>query len=133
MRQVLLTLLQSRAFWDPAQRLFKTPMDYACSLLAATNGWKDPQALSAATRFLNQAGQPVHGWQTPDGYSFSAATWRVPEALTRRADLAMELGRQKDIRYVWPFLRAQTINVIEHEPRQLQAGLALTSPEFQWK
>ena len=32
----------------------------------------------------------MHGWQTPDGYSFSAATWRVPEALTRRADFALQ-------------------------------------------
>lgn len=133
MRQVLLTLLQSPAFWDPQNKLFKTPMDYACSVLAATEGWKDPQAITAAARFLNQAGQPVHGWQTPDGYSFSAATWRVPEALTRRADLAMQLARQKDLRFVWPFLRPQTVGIIEHEARNLHSGLTLASPEFQWK
>jgi uncharacterized protein (DUF1800 family) len=133
MRQVMLTLLQSQAFWDPQQLLFKTPMDYACSVLAATEGWKDPQALVAAARFLNQAGQPVHGWQTPDGYSFSAATWRVPEALTRRADFAMQLARQKDTRFLWPFLRPQTVGIIEHEARNLHSGLTLASPEFQWK
>ena len=31
--------------------------------------------LALAAGFLSQAGQPIHGWQTPDGYKTDAATW----------------------------------------------------------
>ena len=34
MRQVMQTLLGSADFWAPENRLFKTPMDFACSALA---------------------------------------------------------------------------------------------------
>jgi uncharacterized protein (DUF1800 family) len=83
--------------------------------------------------FLNQAGQPLHGWQTPDGYRFDAATWRVPEALTRRADFALALARNSDTRYLLPFLSERLVQTITHEAPALQSGLILASPEFQWK
>ena len=86
-----------------------------------------------AAGFLAQAGQPVHGWQTPDGYAFDAATWRVPEALTRRADFALLLARNSDTRYLLPFLSERTVQTITHEAPALQSGLVLASPEFQWK
>ncbi len=133
MRQVLLALLQTPDFWDPENRLFKTPMDYACSVLAATDSGREASALQAAARFLHQAGQAVHGWQTPDGYSFSAATWRVPEALTRRADFAMQMGRQKNTAFLRPFLSQHSLAVIEREAAHLQSGLMLASPQFQTK
>lgn len=131
--QVLRTLLQSEDFWAAENRLFKTPMDFACSVLVATQAHDEPRALVQTAAFLNQAGQPLHGWQTPDGYAFDAATWRVPEALTRRADFALALARQRDTRYLLPFLGAPSVQSIEHEPQALQSGLVLASPEFQWK
>lgn len=131
--QVLQTLLQSDDFWASENRLFKTPMDFACAVLAATQSGDDPRALVQTAAFLNQAGQPVHGWQTPDGYAFDAATWRVPEALTRRADFALQMARQSDTRFLLPFLSAQSAQTIAQERPALQSGLILASPEFQWK
>lgn len=131
--QVLQTLLQSDEFWAAENRLFKTPMDFACSVLAATQNAQDPRALVQTAAFLNQAGQPLHGWQTPDGYAFDAATWRVPEALTRRADFALQMARHSDTRFLWPFLSAKTAQTIDTEARALHSGLILASPEFQWK
>jgi hypothetical protein len=84
--------------------------------------------------FLSNAGQPLHGWQTPDGYPFSAATWLVPEALTRRADYALALARQTPaLDFMWPFLGEATRNAIAQEKPALQAGLMLASPDFMAK
>jgi uncharacterized protein (DUF1800 family) len=131
--QVLRTLLQSSDFWAAENQLFKTPLDFTCSALAATQTGGDPRALLHTFHFLNQAGQPLHGWQTPDGYRFDAATWRVPEALTRRADFALALARNSDTRYLLPYLSERTVQTITHEAPALQSGLVLASPEFQWK
>ena len=63
--------------------------------------------------FLAQAGQPLHGWQTPYGYRFDAATWLVPEALTRRADFALALARRTPtLDFFRPYLDAATLDTI---------------------
>jgi uncharacterized protein (DUF1800 family) len=84
--------------------------------------------------FLANAGQPLHGWQTPDGYKTDAATWLVPEALTRRADYALALGRQSpELDFLAPFLSEATRQSIAQERPGLRAGLALASPDFMYK
>lgn len=132
--EVLRTLIESPETWAPQARLFKTPMDYACSVLAASGGAHDERALVLAAGFLASAGQPVHGWQTPDGYPTDAATWLSPEALSRRADFAMAIGRRLDDAGGLPlWLREATRARIAQEPAALQAGLALAAPEFMHK
>lgn len=129
----LRTLLQSNAFWDPNNRLFKTPMDYACSVLTATQGAGERRNLILTLGFLNSAGQPLHGWQTPDGYKTDAATWLAPEALTRRADYALALGKQSgNLNFLQDFLSQATLEVAWQKPN-LQHGLLLASPEFMYK
>jgi uncharacterized protein (DUF1800 family) len=134
MRQVMRVLLDSPAFWAAENRLFKTPLDYACSVLAATHGADDRRHLVLTMGFLANAGQPLHGWQTPDGYKTDAATWLVPEALTRRADYALALGRQSpELDFLAPFLSEATRQSIARERPGLRAGLALASPDFMYK
>lgn len=136
LRAVLRTLLESSEFWAAENRLFKTPLDYACSALAATNPTDAPQRrdLILALGFLAQAGQPLHGWQTPDGYRFDAATWLVPEALTRRADFALALARQTPaLTFLHPYLDPTSLDTIARESPTLQAGLTLASPAFMYK
>ena len=133
-RTTLKTLISSREFWQADQRLFKTPFDYACSALTATGGLRDPREAAQAMGFLAQAGQPVHGWQTPDGYKTDAATWLSPEALTRRADFAVALGkRTKPTAFLTPFLSEASRQRIAQEPATLHTGLMLSSPEFMRK
>jgi uncharacterized protein (DUF1800 family) len=128
------TLLRSAEFWSPDNRLFKTPMDYACSALAATQGATQRRNLQMTLGFLSGNGQPLHGWQTPDGYPTDAATWLVPEALTRRADYALALGRQvPELDFLAPFLSAATRAALSQERPALRPGLALASPEFMVK
>jgi uncharacterized protein (DUF1800 family) len=132
--QVMLALVQSPEFWDASNTLFKTPMDYACSTLTATQGAADRKNLLLAMGFLAATGQPLHGWQTPDGYPTDAATWMAPEALTRRADFALALGRQSpDLAYIEPYLGAATLQAIAQARPALRPGLMLSSPEFMTK
>jgi uncharacterized protein (DUF1800 family) len=134
MRTVLRTMIDSPEFWQPGQTLFKTPFDYACSSLAAVGGARDRRDYALTLGFLANAGQPVHGWQTPDGYKTDAATWMAPEALTRRADFAIALGRQAaEPRFLDAFLSPDTRERISREPAQLRTGLMLASPDFMRK
>jgi uncharacterized protein (DUF1800 family) len=149
MAQVLRTLLAADDFWDPANRLFKTPLDYACSALTVVAAAGDPQGLVLSDPvagtvnrrtlawvmdFLANAGQALHGWQTPDGYPSTAAHWMVPEALTRRADFAMALGRNTPaVDFLRPFLRESTLHAVDAAKPSLQAGLMLASADFMFK
>ena len=142
LRAVMRTVLGSPEFWQAENRLFKTPMDYACSALAATQGAvQEHVGIEPYSRnivltlgFLSNAGQPLHGWQTPDGYKVDAATWLVPEALTRRADFALGLARKTpEIEFLTPYLGAATRAAVAKESPALRAGLVLASPDFMYK
>lgn len=133
LRAVMRTLLQLPDFWQAENTLFKTPMDYACSVLTATQGARENRNLFLAAGFLSNAGQPLHGWQTPDGYAFDAATWLAPEALTRRADFALSITRPADSSFLMPFLSATTLASIAQERLALRTGLMLASPDFMRK
>nr|WP_295783406.1 DUF1800 domain-containing protein [Rhodoferax sp.] len=142
LRAVMRTVLESPEFWAPENRLFKTPMDYACSALAATQAATQEQIGGEPYRrnivltlgFLANAGQPLHGWQTPDGYKVDAATWLVPEALTRRADFALALARKSsDLEFLTPYLGAATREAVAKESAALRPGLMLASPDFMYK
>jgi uncharacterized protein (DUF1800 family) len=137
LRAVMRELIASEDFWAAENTLFRTPMDYACATLAATHNGADtadsPRHLLQAAGFLNSAGQPVFGWQTPDGYAFDAATWDSPEALTRRADFALNLGRGADTEFLAPYLSPATLAHIAQERPALRAGLMLASPDAMFK
>jgi uncharacterized protein (DUF1800 family) len=133
-RAVMQTLLASDEFWQADNTLFKTPLDFACSALTAAGGVKDPRDIQQALGFLAQAGQAMHGWQTPDGYKTDANTWLAPEALTRRADFAVALGnRMPEPVYLLPFLSPATASRVAREALPLRSGLMLASPDFMTK
>ena len=136
-RALLRTLVQSAETWDADNRLFKTPMDYACSVLTATGALRaspEPRTFELALGYLAGAGQPLHGWQTPDGYKVDAATWLAPEALTRRADFALAMARRgPEPEFLKAQLAAASLRSIEAEAPALRAGLMLASPDFMYK
>ena len=133
-RAVMQAIIASPEFWQADNTLFKTPLDYACSVLTAQGGVRDPRDLQLALGFLNQAGQPMHVWPTPDGYKTDAATWLAPEALTRRADFAITLGgRMAEPAYLMPFLSTASRARIAREGPAVRTGLLLASPDFMSK
>ncbi len=133
-RAVMQALVAMPEFWQADNNLFKTPLDFACSALVAQGGIRDPRDIGQTLGFLAQAGQPLHAWQTPDGYKTDAATWLAPEALTRRADFALGLGnRMAEPSYLRPFLSASARERIGREPPNVRSGLMLASPDFMRK
>jgi uncharacterized protein (DUF1800 family) len=133
-RAVMRTLVSAPEFWAEGHQLFKTPLDYACSVLTVAGGVKERRDMAQALGFLAQAGQPMHGWQTPDGYKTDAATWLAPEALTRRADYALGLApRMAEPAYLDVFLSGPTRERIAREAAPLRTGLLLASPDFMRK
>jgi uncharacterized protein (DUF1800 family) len=131
---VMQAIITSPEFWKPENSLFKTPFDYACSVLTAQGGVKEQRDVQQTLGFLNQAGQPVHAWPTPDGYKTDAATWLAPEALTRRADYAINQGgRMTEPAYLQPFLSAANRARIAREAPAVRTGLLLASPDFMSK
>ena len=133
-RAVMQTLITSDEFWDAGNTLFKTPLDFACSALTAGGGVRDPRDINQTLGFLAQVGQPMHGWQTPDGYKTDAATWLAPEALTRRADFALSLGgRIPEPVYLQAFVSTAAQERIAREPPAMRTGLMLASPDFMGK
>jgi uncharacterized protein (DUF1800 family) len=133
-RSVMRALVESPEFWKADNTLFKTPLDFACSALTASGGAKDRREIQLTLGFLAQAGQPMHGWQTPDGYKTDAATWLAPEALTRRADYAVALGnRMNEPAYLQAFLSVSSRERIEREQPSMRSGLMLASPDFMRK
>ena len=142
LRQVMRSLMQSPEFWDGDNHLFKTPLDFAVSSLIAVQdsmgesaeAGPDRRRIRLTLAFLNEVGQAMHSWQTPDGYRFDAATWMVPEALTRRADFALALSRQSpEPAFLRPYLSAATLDTIAQAPPAMRAGLMLASPDFMVK
>ena len=133
-RAVMRTLVESPEFWRADNTLFKTPLDFACSALTAGSGAKERREIQLTLGFLALAGQPLHGWQTPDGYKTDAATWLAPEALTRRADYAIAFGyRITEPTYLQPYLSATSLERIAREQPASRAGLMLASPDFMRK
>ena len=131
---VMRALVTSPDFWRADNTLFKTPLDFACSALTAGGGIKERRDIQLTLGFLAQAGQSLHGWQTPDGYKTDAATWLAPEALTRRADYAITLGgRISEAVYLQTFLSPPSRERIAREPPALRTGLMLASPDFMRK
>jgi uncharacterized protein (DUF1800 family) len=133
-RAVMQTLVELPEFWQAENTLFKTPLDFACSALVARGGVREPRDVQQTLGFLSQAGQPLHAWQTPDGYKTDAATWVAPEALTRRADHALTLGaRMAEPTYLQPFLSIASRDRIAREAPNVRSGLLLASPDFMTK
>jgi uncharacterized protein (DUF1800 family) len=134
LRRVMRMLVASPEFWDPANELFKTPYDFACSALGVSTRAAVPPPVMLSLGFLASAGQPVNGWQTPDGYRTDAATWLTPESLTRRADLAAALARGLgEPEHLLAFYAEATRERIRRVAPGSRAALALAAPDFMRK
>lgn len=139
LREFTRTLVRSDEFWsrDAWQAKFKTPYQYLVSSLRALDlgdaSLATPQPLLSA---LRQAGQPLYGAATPDGYKNIAAAWRNPEALTQRVQLATALSRRSGVSAdrlgatLGVILGDATRRTLAAEPVDQRVALLLASPDF---
>lgn len=136
LREFTRTLIRADEFWrrEAYQAKFKTPYQYLLSSLRALDlPLSNPQPLQQA---LAQAGQPLYGALTPDGYKNTAAAWRNPEALTQRVQLATTLGQRSGINAerlattLGASVSEPTRRTLAAEPAGQQVALLLASPDF---
>jgi uncharacterized protein (DUF1800 family) len=136
LREFTGTLVRADEFWsrEAYQAKFKTPYQYLLSSLRALDlPLSNPQPLQQA---LAQAGQPLYGAQTPDGYKNTATAWRNPEALTQRVQLATTLGQRSGVSpdrlssTLGAALSEPTRRTLAAEPAAQQVALLLASPDF---
>jgi len=136
LREFTRTLIRADEFWsrEAYQAKFKTPYQYLLSSLRALDlPLNNPQPLQQA---LAQAGQPLYGAATPDGYKNTAAAWRNPEALTQRVQLATTLGQRSGVsperlsNTLGAALSEPTRRTLAAEPVGQQVALLLASPDF---
>ncbi|MCY4746924.1 DUF1800 domain-containing protein [Pelomonas sp. UHG3] len=136
LREFTRVLMRADEFWqrEAFQAKFKTPYQYLLSSLRALDlPLANPQPLLQA---LAQAGQPLYGAQTPDGYKTIAAAWRNPEALTQRVQLAATLGQRSGVsaerlgNTLGASVSAATRRTLASEPAGQQVALLLASPDF---
>jgi len=137
LKPVMQTLLSSDEFWgrDAYGAKFKTPYQYLLSSLRAIDAVapETPPLLNA----LAQAGMPLYGAQTPDGYKNVASAWMNPEALAQRIQLANTLSQRRAtassdglLATLGPLISEGTRQSVASEPAALQTALLLGSPDF---
>jgi uncharacterized protein (DUF1800 family) len=146
LREFTRTLIRSDEFWsrEAYQAKFKTPYQYLLSSLRALNSADQlPPETQPLLGALAQAGMPLYGAQTPDGYKNTAEAWANPEALAQRVQLAQTLSERMRRRpalaahapedllnTLGPLLSPATRKTIGAEPVANQVALVLGSPDF---
>jgi len=130
------TLIQSDEFWsrEAVGAKFKSPYQYLVSSLRAVDAPLDNPPLLLQS--LAQAGQPLFGAATPDGYKNTAAAWRNPEALTQRVQIASTLSSRRAVKpealltTLGASVSDATRKTLSAEPAGQQVALLLASPDF---
>jgi uncharacterized protein (DUF1800 family) len=132
--EVMKVLLNHGAFWDPANKLYRTPYDYACASLRTVNAGQDRFKWLQAFGYAAVAGNGIHNWPAPDGYAFNANTWLTPEALTRRIDFALTMGRgAKERPDINEYLSDATQKAVMTQTPAQRMGFVLGSSELVYK
>ena len=141
LKVVMQALLSSDEFWrrEAYGAKFKTPYQYLLSSLRAIDA-PAPADFQQMIGLLAQAGMPLYGAQTPDGYKNTASAWMSPEALAQRIQLANTLGERRQRRVgsgsdellaaLGPLISPTTRQTVAAEPAALQTALLLGSPDF---
>jgi uncharacterized protein (DUF1800 family) len=132
------TLIASPEAWSAAQPKFKTPWEWAVSLLRGL-GRMEPGAVQYAP-LLTQLGQPVWRPGSPAGFDDIADSWAAPDSLMRRVELAQRVavraGDAVDARALGPLLlpaglsETTQLAITRAESAPTALALLLVSPEF---
>jgi uncharacterized protein (DUF1800 family) len=132
--EVMKVMLNHAAFWDPENKLYRTPYDFACASLRVLNAGQDRTKWLQTFGYAAVAGNGIHNWLTPDGYAFNANTWLTPEALTRRIDFALSIGRNAVERQdVYPYLSDTSLKAVMKQAPAQRMGFVLGSSELVFK
>jgi len=144
LKAVMRELVAAEEFWqhDHYGAKFKTPYQYLISSLRAL-GAPTPADVQPMLQLLAQAGMPLYGAPTPDGFKNVAGAWMNPEALAQRVQFATSLSErrarqgarteadaQRLIDTLGALLGPATRQAVVAEPAPMRLALLLSSPEF---
>lgn len=144
LKAVTRELVTADEFWQVERfgAKFKTPYHYLISSLRAL-GAATPPDVQPLLQVLAQAGMPLYGAPTPDGYRDVASAWMNPEALVQRVQFATSLSARRArqgerpeadalrlLDSLGPLLGAATRETVAAEPVSMRLALLLSSPEF---
>ena len=87
--KVMKTIVLSDEFRASLGQKFKRPYDFMISALRVTNAQTEPG--NVLNNYLNQMGQPLFQWGTPDGYPDEAAAWATTNGMLTRWNFALAL------------------------------------------
>jgi len=92
LRQVMQTMLSSRAFWSQGayQAKVKTPLEMIVSAIRATNANVD--SAYALANEIRRLGEPLYQKIEPTGYSTANAEWVSSASLLNRMNFALALA-----------------------------------------
>lgn len=144
LKAVMHHLITSSEFWstEAMGAKFKTPYHYLISSLRAL-GATTPADVQPMLQVLAQAGMPLYGAPTPDGYKNTTGAWMNAEALAQRVQFASTISQRRlrqgvpldaDARRLMdtlgPLFSDATRQTVAREPAPMQLTLLLASPEF---
>ncbi|MEZ5669167.1 MAG: DUF1800 domain-containing protein [Alphaproteobacteria bacterium] len=122
---------------DPLAKV-KTPQDFVVATLRAFSAASRAEGGVVSLRLM---GQFPFAAPSPAGWPDRAADWLGPDALRKRIDWAVEVGRRVPVlvspvrigrQTIWPVASAQTRFTVESAPSVADGvALLLASPEFQ--
>ncbi|MEM7575790.1 MAG: DUF1800 domain-containing protein [Bacteroidota bacterium] len=91
LRQLLIRLLESAAFWQSRGQKIKTPFEYIASSLRSLDAQVDD--LRPLLRWSTRMGQPLYAYQAPTGYPDYATHWTNGAALLNRMNFGLALAQ----------------------------------------
>jgi uncharacterized protein (DUF1800 family) len=117
-RQVMLTMIDSKEFWSVGayRSKMKSPLEMVASSLRALNA--DLDFTSGLDNQLNQLGEPLYRKLEPTGYSNSGRDWLNSAGLLARMNFSVALVNNK-------------VPGVKVDSAQFSQGVALGSPDFQ--
>ncbi len=122
-RQVMLTMIDSKEFWsvDAYRAKVKSPFEMVASAVRALNG--DVNSAFPLVNQVAQLGEPLYRKLEPTGYPNTGAQWANSAGLMARMNFALQLAAGKE-----PGVKVESASVLPGDPL---AGVPLGSPEFQ--
>jgi uncharacterized protein (DUF1800 family) len=91
----LRVMFESKEFMDSLGKKAKDPMHYIVSALRFAYEGQPLTNMGPAAHWLEELGEPLYGYSTPDGYGMTEKDWLSPGQLTRRFEIAKVIAGGK--------------------------------------
>jgi uncharacterized protein (DUF1800 family) len=123
-RQVMLTMIDSKEFWSVGayRSKMKSPLEMVASAVRSVNGAVD--YATALMQQVAQLGEPLYRKLEPTGYSNSSQEWANSASLMARMNFALQLAGNKV-----PGVKVEVAQAAK--PGDPLAGIPFGSPDFQ--